>query len=212
MMKITKENIENGLLSKEWDFGNNILYKLCNENFYHKKKDVIIAKVWLIGRSYAAAIERRKNKIAINDNFYTNSVVPAFQNSKLDKYLNIIKDEHEINVGNIENILVTHNYLIQIIKEITEMEKRSFCSKYLHFHLPDLFFIYDSRAFSALRQFISRIPKEFSYLTKIKGIDSEYANFFVKCFVLRNQIEAEFGIKLTTREFDKILIVKANNK
>jgi hypothetical protein len=211
-MKITKENIENGLLSKEWDFGNSILYELCNKNFEHKESDIIIAKVWLIGRSYAAAIERRKNKIDINDNFYINSVAPAFQNSKLDNSLNAIKDENEITIENIEEILITHNYLIQVIKEITEMEKRSFCSKYLHFHLPNLFFLYDSRAVTAIRQFISRVPKELTYLSKINGIDREYANFFIKSFVLRNQIENEFDLKLTTREFDKILIVKANNK
>jgi len=211
-MKITKENIENGLFSKEWNFGNSIHYELCNENFEHKDSDKIIAKVWLIGRSYAAAIERRKNKIDINDNFYINSVAPAFQNSKLDNSLNAIKDEKEITIENIEEILITHNYLIQVIKEITEMEKMSFCSKYLHFHLPNLFFLYDSRAVTVLRQFISRIPKELTYLSKINGIDREYANFFIKSFVLRNQIENEFDLKLTTREFDKILIVKANNK
>ncbi len=211
-MKITKENIENGLISKEWDFGNGILYELCNENFEHKEIDKIIAKVWLIGRSYAAAIERRKNKIEINDNFYINSVGPAFQNSKLDNYLNAIKNENEITIENIEEILITHNYLIQVIREITEMDKRSFCSKYLHFHLPNLFFIYDSRAVTALRQFISRIPKDLTYLNKVNGINREYANFFIKSFVLRNQIENEFDLKLTTREFDKILIVKANTK
>jgi len=211
-MKITKEIIENGLSSKEWDFGNNNLYKLCFENFEHNESDKIIAKVWLIGRAYAAAIERRKNKTDINDNFYTNSVAPAFQNSELDKHLNTIRNEKRITIENIDKILVIHNYLVQVIKKITEMEKRSFCSKYLHFHLPDLFFIYDSRAVTALRQFISRVPQELTYLTKINGIDSEYANFFVKSFVLRNQIENDFDLKLTTREFDKILIIKANNK
>ena len=81
----------------------------------------------------------------------------------------------------------------------------------IHEHLPNLFFLYDSGAVTALRQFISRIPKELTYLSKINGIDREYANFFIKSFVLRNQIENEFDLKLTTREFDKILIVKANN-
>ena len=45
-----------------WDFGNGILYEMCKEYPKHEKEDVIVGKIWLIGRSYAAAIERRKNK------------------------------------------------------------------------------------------------------------------------------------------------------
>jgi len=211
-MTIIKGDIDKGLSSKEWDLGNEVLYKLCKENFDHKETDKIIAKVWLIGRSYAAAIERRKNKTNINDNFYINSVAPSFKNSELDEYLNSIKEENEIKVENIKKILKIHNYLIQVIKEITDMEKRSFCSKYLHFHLPKLFFIYDTRAVTALRQFVSRVPKGLEYLSKLDNVDKEYSKFFLKSFVLRNKIKEEFDLNLTTREFDKILIVKANNE
>ena len=212
MIRISKENIEKGLSFTEWDFGNEVLYKLCKENFEHKEKDKIIAKVWLIGRSYAAAIERRKNKTDINDNFYIKTVAPAFEKSYLDKYLLSFRIEKEISINNIEKILAVHNYLIQIIKEITGMEKRSFCSKYLHFHLPNLFFIYDSRSVAALRNFISRIPTELMYLTKVKESDNEYAKFFIKSFILKKQIKENFGLELTPREIDKILIVKANSE
>ena len=56
--------------NSSWDFGNSILYNLCQENFYHQDDQKILSKVWLIGRAYSAAIERRKNKDTINDNFY----------------------------------------------------------------------------------------------------------------------------------------------
>ena len=39
-----------------------ILYHLCKDNFQHEQEDVILTKVLFIGRIYAAAIERRKNK------------------------------------------------------------------------------------------------------------------------------------------------------
>ena len=211
-MHIEKKDIEKGLALNEWDFGNHILYRLCNENFEHKQIDKIIAKVWLIGRSYAAAIERRKNKTDINDNFYINAVAPAFKNSKLDNILNALKKEKRITIDNIADILEAHNYLLQIIEQITNMKKRSFCSKYLHFHLPDLFFIYDSRAVSALRLFISRIPANYQNLTKKNKVDTEYAKFFIKSFLLTDYIEKQYNIQLNPRAFDKILIVKANNK
>ena len=44
-----------------WCFGNGILYKMCEEFPKHDDSDVITGKLLLIGRSYAAAIERRKN-------------------------------------------------------------------------------------------------------------------------------------------------------
>lgn len=210
-MIIELEDIQNGLVSTQWDFGNEVLYNLCKENFQHREEDKIIAKVWLIGRSYAAAIERRRNKAGINDDFYTEVVAPAFKNSKLDSYLNDLKQCEEITNENIERILLTHNYLMQVIKEITDLEKRSLCSKYLHFHLPNLFYIYDSRVLEVIRQYVSRPPRDMKHIYNSPDVDTEYAKFFLKSFELRNSIENMFGLKLSPREVDKVLIVKANN-
>jgi hypothetical protein len=46
----------------KWDFGNEILYSMCRQNPFHDKPEIVTAKVWLIGRSYAAAIERGRKK------------------------------------------------------------------------------------------------------------------------------------------------------
>ena len=108
----SRKIIENALQSNEWDFGNEILYKLCRENFEHDENDKIIAKVWLIGRAYAAAIERRRNKTDINDDFYINKVAPIFRNSEINKCLATLKNEKEITVYNIEKILKVHFYLM----------------------------------------------------------------------------------------------------
>lgn len=55
-----KKFLEQAERNNMWDFGNNILYTMCQENPKHEKEDIIIGKIWLIGRSYSAAIERRK--------------------------------------------------------------------------------------------------------------------------------------------------------
>ena len=47
-------------LDNEWSLGNSVLYDLCKTYPTHKDKKSIVAKIWLIGRAYAAAIERRK--------------------------------------------------------------------------------------------------------------------------------------------------------
>ena len=195
-----------------WDFGNGVLYDLCKENFYHRDTEKILSKIWLIGRAYSAAIERRRNKETINDNFYIDKVAPAFKNSKIDNYLIDLKKHDRLTIDNLPLVLKAHNYLTKLTASITDLEKRSFSSKYLHFHLPNLFFIYDSRVVSSLRQFINRVPKSIGYLLKSDFIDQEYAKFVCKCFVIRNNIKDNYNIDLTLRQFDNILIDFANNK
>jgi hypothetical protein len=39
-----------------------------------------------------------------------------------------------------------------VLRDLTGLEKRALASKYLHFHLPRLFFIYDSRAAGVMRR------------------------------------------------------------
>ena len=190
----------------EWDFGNKILYDLCRENFKHDRIDKIIAKVWLIGRAYAVAIERRKNKAESNDIFYTKKIGPKLQNSKIDFYLEQIKSEKNITENNISNILQTHSYLTVLLKDLTDQNKRSFSSKYLHFHLPELFFIYDSRAVKSIGKLKIKIPEKFKNELNSNKIDFEYASFFYKCYILKTRIENEQNRVLTTRQIDNRLM------
>ena len=109
-------------------------------------------------------------------------------------------------------ILKTHNYLTHLTASITDLEKRSFSSKYLHFHLPSLFFIYDSRVVNSLRHFISRVPSSMEFIFESDSVDKEYAKFVCKSFMIRKSILDNYNIDLTLRQFDNILIDFANNK
>ncbi|MFC2119049.1 hypothetical protein ACFLSY_10440 [Bacteroidota bacterium] len=207
----TINQLNKALLKNPWDFSNEILYNLCKDNFLHNQHDIILTKVLFIGRIYAAAVERRKTKKTdINDNFYFDKVEPAFRESKLDEHLKRLMEVKSITSDKIPLILQTHYYLQRVLNRITGLNKRSFCSKYLHFHLPDLFFIYDSRALMALRNFITKVPKEFISVLQTKKIDMEYARFFCMCYQLKKQIEFKFDTTITTRQFDHILIEVAN--
>jgi hypothetical protein len=143
-----------------WSLGNDILYKMCADYFNHDSVEKIIAKVWLIGRSYAVALERRKNKIQNyeSDKFYTEIVANAFQSSQLDKIMSDIKINAKLDTDTLIKTIELHYYLTKLLNEITELNKRSFSSKYLHFHMPNFFYIYDSRATKALRKFKIKIP------------------------------------------------------
>lgn len=190
-----------------WSFSNNILYDLCNNFFEHKTDEHILTKILFIGRVYAAAVERRKNKNKIqNDDFYKNEIIPIFINSTLDERLAKLKNMNFMDSNTIKYALETHDYLVNILHEITDQNKRSFSSKYLHFHIPEMYFIYDSRSIKGIRKFINKIPKEHQSILELSNIDSEYAKFYIKCFELKNQITLNYGISLTNREIDNLLI------
>jgi len=70
-----------------WRVGNDVMYELCRARPGHTDEADVIAKIWLIGRTYAAAIERRKNKSDENDNFYVDTVAPSIVRSPLDTWL-----------------------------------------------------------------------------------------------------------------------------
>ena len=205
--------LENAQSKNVWDFGNSILYKLCKDNFEHKTDEHILTKVMFIGRIYAAAVERRKSKPnEINDTFYTKTVASTFRDSKLDEKLTELKSMRDLNDINIGAILSAHFYLTKMLQKITNLDKRSFCSKYLHFHLPNLFYIYDSRALKALRQFSKRVPKDLENILTLENIDIEYAKFYCKCFDLKREIKTQLNIDLTNRQLDNLLIEVANNQ
>jgi hypothetical protein len=201
---ITKEDIDHALGYSPWDFGNNVLYSLCKDHPKHDRADVIIGKILLIGRTYAAAIERRKNAQNTSDDFYTNIVVNEIMNSELDQWLTALPDKMTEPWTQLGIVITLHKQLMNIFSDMTGLNKRSLASKYLHFHRPDLFFLYDSRS----RESISKVTPR---LDKIKNInaefqDQEYHSFCRRALHLREFIAKEFGKILTPRQLDKILL------
>lgn len=201
-MNISKENLKHIKLSP-WDFFNDQIYKLCDSHPEHTITDKILAKVLIIGRTYAAAIERRKNKSEENDAFYIEKVAPLFKKLDLDAAIAKVKVQSTSHKTQILKILKLHQLLTKATFNLTKQNKRSFASKYLHFHLPHHFFIFDSRATKAISSLNIIADKE---LIKNANIDEEYGVFFLKCWHLQKQINEEHGVSLTPREIDNLLI------
>jgi len=201
MLKTAKE-------PNAWDFANSVLYKLCSDNPKHISNDIILAKIWLIGRSYAAAIERRKkSEDDINDDFYIQKVVPRLKDKNLD-----LKIQKCITQKNDNNVLELHKYLTDIFLELTNLNKRSLASKYLHFHIPDLFYIYDSRVVRAIGELNKELKLD-NFPTNISQINDEsYSIFYLKCKRVVEKIKIEYGTELSCRQLDNLLIQIANVK
>ena len=174
--------------NNRYRLANNILYKIVKDHPGNKNHDEIVTKCWIIGRTYAAAIERRPNKDDTPGDFYYKYVAPKIAKSNLDKMINKIKRKkyQEINEAALKDILDIHAYLVGLIKGITKREKRSFASKYLHFHLPDLVFIYDSRVSSVIGKFVDGKIKSSSLK---ESWDKTYATFAYKAFEIYKSLK-----------------------
>ncbi|MDQ1140102.1 hypothetical protein [Pedobacter agri] len=211
-ININLEDLKSSLTDSKWDLGNKALYELCEANFVHNNDEAILAKVWLIGRAYAAAIERRKSKNHNNDDFYIERVAPVFKKSKLDELFSNLKNTIEFGGNSFLEGLYLHGYLTTLINELTDLNKRSLSSKYLHFHFPEVFFIYDSRAVAAIRSLVKKVPKEFMDDHDKLLVDSDYASFANKCRFLQKHTQEQHNIWLTPRKLDTYLIHLANRK
>ena len=206
MVNLIREDFENAQSERPWELVNNILYGMCEEYFDHGTPDKIISKVSLIGRAYSASIERRRNNIEDDKHvdFWEGKVVPAFTESKIDEMLEELKDIKSLSYDKLQEVIYLHNYLTEILSPITMMKNTSFCSKYLHFHLPNIFFIYDSNAVKGLSKIkIADLSKYDEIINRAEN--KSYASFFCKCFELREQIDNQYSINLTPRQLDNIL-------
>ena len=206
-IRISQKDIDRALKDNNWTWFNSKLYQLCSKNFQHKTADVVMAKICIIGRTYSASIERRKIKLnkTPTDDFYEKIVAPVIIRSHIDKWLSSVKRYKTINKNRLPCIMEIHSNLMKVFKKISGMDKRSLASKYLHFHLPSLFYIYDSRAVKGLRTILPnfRVGNDF-----VK-CDPEYSKFCHKLFYLQEAIKEEYNKILTPRQLDRLLLLKA---
>jgi hypothetical protein len=183
-----------------WDWANEVLYRMCRDDPHHRNCDVITGKLWLIGRAYAASIERGARK---GEGVYA-LVAPNIAGSDLDKWLDSVADVKRVDTDNVHRVLAVHQRFIDLLKE-TNRERRSFASKYLHFHNPTAFFIFDSRADREIRRRVGRrrhiLPR-----SCVKA-DPAYAAFVLRCIeYLSHEAGTRHGIPMTPRQLDKELL------
>jgi hypothetical protein len=185
-------------------FGNEVLYSLCRDHPKHDRGDEIIAKVWLIGRSYAVAIERGKSADVANDEFYQTDVIEKMINSDMDEWLFALPDRMTDPWRELGQVVAVHKALMDLFTELTDKRNRSLASKYLHFHRPDLFFLYDSRAKAAAGKASPSIRK----IREIKApvFDGEYLNLVRRCEWITEHVAQRFNALLTPRQLDKMLL------
>jgi hypothetical protein len=188
-----------------WDIGNQTLYGLCRKHPDHKSVEVVVAKMWLIGRSYASSIERRPHKRSTDgDDFYLDTVGPMIRRARLDSSFDAIR---KLRQPNSTIVLPVHKKLTDVFCEISGLEMRSLASKYLHFHFPRSVYIYDERASRAIRLIQPRVRLQ---APRCDSYDKAYARFVQGCGPFHEEMEQLLGRAVTPREVDTVLLAVAD--
>jgi len=170
-----------------------------------------LPKVWLIGRAYSAALERGKNAgphgDLSNDEFYA-KVPAAMRDPAFGRALRPLAKLTDVDRISSGVVLTAHARLVEVFQELTGKDKRSLASKYLHFHYPHLFFIYDSRAADAVR--MCGLPTV--SIDARRGFDRTYAQFVCAALGVREFVSERFEVLLSPRQLDRLLIGSADTK
>ncbi|MCL4245644.1 MAG: hypothetical protein KJ002_11015, partial [Candidatus Dadabacteria bacterium] len=162
------------------------------------------------GRTYSAAIERRKAFLDISGyDFYPKCVVPRIRESDIDKWFSSLKNIRLADHNNMQTILEIHYHVTNLFADISGLEKRSLASKYLHFHFPKLYYVYDARVRAVVKRFM---PVKNSVKHYDGYADNEYRKFYEKCLQIRDNIWEHHRVKLTPRQMDKLFLHLSNDK
>src|SRR5215472_4669849 len=91
-----------------WDWANEVLYQMCRDAPQHTDVDVIAGKLWLIGRAYAAQIERGAGEgEGAGDRIYA-KVATEIVKSPMDIWIASVADVQTIDRTNLDRVLAVH--------------------------------------------------------------------------------------------------------
>jgi hypothetical protein len=96
-MCITKEDVERATDKRRdpWAVSDGLVYQLCQKYPDHRNPKSVTAKMLLIGRAYAAAVERGRSggsaAESSTDEFYVRHLPRALRKSALDERLRALR-------------------------------------------------------------------------------------------------------------------------
>ena len=146
----------NAEFDRDWGGVDDVLRELCRRHPGHTDRRSVTAKVALIGRAYAAGLERRVTPpkgqqaiVVIADYFERHG-------AEVDEILAPLHPIDEpLSLQGMATIVGVHGRFTQLLVGVTTdgRSPRSFASKYLHFHNPAVP-IYDSYALAGIMRLV----------------------------------------------------------
>jgi hypothetical protein len=107
-----------------------------------------------------------------------------------------------VDTNNVGRALAVHRKFVDLLKKLASGKRatrRSFASKYLHFHNPRAFFIFDTQANAEIRRRCKNLPHA--------NYDEAYADFVLCCILYRDEEAIRRGdAPMSPRELDQELL------
>jgi hypothetical protein len=208
---VTRKTLDKATGENHIIFSDKIIYQMCANQLYHVDDDIIKGKLMMIGRVYAASIERTKKQLKLlpKEDFYLKIAAPTIRKSKIDKLIKEAKDAPGLHLESAPLFIGIHQELVDIFERISGKSNRSLASKYLHFHAPNKFFILDKFAKDGAKQFQLDVKNDVKRVkTKLhKPIENtEYLRHFVTCLKIRELIKDFYKKSLDPRQIDNLLL------
>ncbi|MBI5446228.1 MAG: hypothetical protein HY900_34065 [Deltaproteobacteria bacterium] len=204
----TADELKSAVLKfdEEWGAVDKVLYSLCGGHPGHDSLKHVIAKVVLIGRTYAAGIERcvqprsrEQSIVLVGKHLYEHG-------ETVDEIISSLpRDAEPLDPAAMQCIVEEHGRLTTLLRPICRGSRspRSFVSKYLHFHHPAVP-IYDSLAATALTGLVPW-PRRTVPFEGPPAADETYWEFCVRLVLLLSACR-DSGHNPTPKELDAFLL------
>lgn len=184
-----------------------ILYGMCRRWPHHNDLSAVQAKVTIIGRTYAAGLERKGGED------YRKGILETVANTlnkngkRIDRDVARLRNLKRYSLTVQNYILATHGNMVSLLRNETKtkLNFRSFVSKYLHFHAP-IVPLFDSRASSVIREWYPwRRFRNRIRISHNESYDEVYSKFFAQFMLYFNDLK-ELRLTPTVRKADYYLI------
>jgi hypothetical protein len=185
-MNLTREFITETLAASLRDPRGRALYDLCFLHRSHFRDEIVTDKLRLIARLYQSPVQSPEY------------AAHRLTRSPVDHWFGSLATAEELEAS---LLLETHKRVMDLFADQGEEAARSLASKYLHFHFPELFYIYDQTVEQAMHRLI---PGDQGFLS-LAEFDPAYSRFHAGCRKLSERLIPEVGRRLSPRELDAVL-------
>lgn len=189
--EISREFIADTLAQSILDPRTRALYELCFMHRHHFQDEIVADKLRMIVRMCA------EHGLAVNA-FSPEYAAHRLGRSGVDRWFAGIATAEQLDPA---LVFEMHKRVMAVFADLPAEQARAIASKYLHFHFPELFFLYDSRVAAAA---YALGQGECGYLARSEH-DPEYGRFFACCRKLSERLVGPAGRRLNPRELDRVL-------
>jgi len=187
---LTREFLTDALSRSIQDTRSRALYDLCFFHRHHLKDELVVDKLRLIGRLYA--------EYGAGLGFSPELGAHCLSKSPVDRWFSTLSTAEQLDGW---LLLELHKRVMDVFADMSDTEARSLASKYLHFHFPELFCIYDSQVDGAVR---ALVDGDRGFLA-MGDHDPVYGCFHAGCRKLADRLAPLIGRRLSPRELDRVL-------